>query len=165
MLKLQSIEPSDNINDSSTIVDINRYFRLVELSESTLAKTFIQEIDGGEYIDGSRFKDRFGVILDTEELSTGCKAAIVLANNPNKQVSLLECGTSAILSIIKHINDGSAIIYDRVSKFDVVDPSKIKIDISLDNYRFTILDRLNYYLTDEQGYDVDLSKEGIQCLE
>lgn len=165
MLYIDSIERSSVILDKTTILDIEGEFSCLNLKDNELNRKLIKEIEHGEYINSVTFKDRFGVTLSTEDLSTGCKAAILLGSNPDKRVSLLECGSNALISVYKNIKQGKALVYDRYAKFDTLHPNNIIIDVVLNGYRFTTLDRLNYYITDEQGYDVDLSREGIQCLE
>ncbi len=164
MLELIMIPRRSSVENKCDIVNINKAFRKIKLKKSSMIESFIKEIDNGELIDSVSFKDRFGIKLETEELSTGCKAAIVLDNNPQSIVSLIECGDNALISILKHCNMGKAIIYDRISMFDALNPYSIQIDVKLDKYRFSNLGRLNYYITDEQGYEVDMSKEGIQIV-
>lgn len=168
MLQVDMVSPKDTIMDDSIIYDIERQFRLLsidEMSRSDKVREVIAEVEQGKYEGKSYFIDRFGNKLGIENLSTGCKAAIIMVCGINKKVSLLECGTNAIVSIFKHVYNGDVIMYSRDSMFDTLRPERIQVDIALDGYRFTNLARLNYYITDERGYDVDLGMEGIQCLQ
>ena len=58
-----------------------------------------------ELRDGSRFLDRFGVTLYTQQLSTGCKAALMV-NNSDKVIDLRECGVNAISAILSLCKSG-----------------------------------------------------------
>lgn len=122
----------------------------------------ISSIEKGEYYDKNFYIDRFGCKLSMDDMSTGCKAAICVHLNPEKNISLAECGVNARDFIIKNLSEGSIAIYD--DDILVSDINKTPIDVAMDNYRFKNIDRLNFYLTDERPFTPNLSIPGIEVL-
>lgn len=53
---------------------------------STFARQAIREIDKSEYIDGDYIKDYMGIGMSARGLSTGCKALILLYNEPKLEI-------------------------------------------------------------------------------
>lgn len=67
----------------------------VPFTGSDFQKFIIKEVDKGEYVDSSQFKDRFGVNLYLTSLSTGSKAMLELDAFPDKVVCCDEVGDNA----------------------------------------------------------------------
>lgn len=83
-----------NIPEDQIIRDVEAEFICLDLEYNQVNSRLIKVIDQGEMISDNTFKDRFGKVLYTHFLSTGCKAAL-LVNSSDKYVDTLECGDNA----------------------------------------------------------------------
>lgn len=152
-----------DILDPNTIFDIDTHFNRVRVENNIYNAHMVQAIDQGKLLNDDCFVDRFGCTRFTEDLSTGCKAAIIIGANPTKRVALIECGDNALFEIVTHCKNGRALIYDPVNGILNFHRNDFEIDVEVDGYRFTSLDRLNYYFTDEAGLCLpDMEMEGIE---
>lgn len=159
------IEFKDANCREAPLSDIDKIFQELEYKDTPLVRQFIEEIEHGKYYDTSDFIDRFGRHLSISDMSTGCKAAIILALGYRKPLDLTECGKNARDSIVQNCTSGHILLVDdspfRTSK-DTLNYKELnadKCDIEFDGYRFTSLDRLNWYL-DEEWLDYELYGEG-----
>ena len=73
------------------IRDVEKNFYRVEFEASETNKVIVKTIEEGVLIDRYYFLDRFGCKMTTDNLSTGCKAALMV-DNSNFVIDLLECG-------------------------------------------------------------------------
>lgn len=113
------------VKDKSSIIKYND--AQFELDKGTfkiddIVKQLIFRIDKSIYIEGTTIKTRYGEYLDMEYLSTGCKTAINVYNHPEKVVYCIECGSNAILEILKLIRNGNIIgpiVPENMGVFDV----------------------------------------------
>ena len=70
------------------------------------AAKYIQMIDGSELLSKYKIRSRFeDIILNTDQLSTGCKTVLNILYFPNKVFCLKECGNNA-LEILYGFEDG-----------------------------------------------------------
>lgn len=61
------------------------------------AAKYIQMIDGSQLVSKYKIRSRFdGSILNTDQLSTGCKTVLNVFYFPNKVFCLKECGNNAL---------------------------------------------------------------------
>ena len=158
MLKL-CIAESNSLETPTT--DIEALFKQIRIKGTDEEKAVISKIEQGKYNDESSFIDRFGYKLYLSELSTGCKAALCVINKPDMQINLIECGINAIDVILSICKKGSVIMRERgVTIKDYSEDGQIEVE--LDGYLFTTVERLNYYLFDERPFEPDLSIGGIQ---
>lgn len=140
--------------------DVEELFKRTALRCADNEKKAIMEIEQGELIDSGSYIDRFGYKLRIDELSTGCKAVLCVLNHTDKIINFIECGLNARDYAVKHLNDGAIMI----GEFNVTFMTygfKDPIDVKMDGYRFTDLDRLNTYLKQDFYYGVDLTIPGI----
>lgn len=92
--------------DKKFILDVETAFLNVDMFGSEFQKSVIKEIDRGEYLDKSRFVDRFGNYLYLSELSTGSKALLLAEAFPNLIINFDEVGLNAI-ALLDGINNAS----------------------------------------------------------
>lgn len=150
-------------NKEKVAIDIEKEFAKIKFDNTDINNKFLKEIEKGSYKDETHFIDRFGDKLVTNFMSNGCKAAIVVAENPDKEIDITEAGINARDSIIRNIRNGHiAIIYPGSTISHYEDSSKDEIEAGLDGYKFTSLDRLNYYIKEEMGWEPDMSIPGIE---
>lgn len=96
-----------HINNLKNIVDYND--DLFELQydsvriDDNIAK-LIFRIDKSKYLGEGKIETRFGEIIGINYLSTGCKTAINVYNNPDTVINCIEAGTNALEEIIKMKN-------------------------------------------------------------
>lgn len=144
--------------------DIEYLFLRTALSYNDAEDALVNEIERGrlDFAYKGVFLDRFDIKLPLISMSTGCKAALCVLNNSDKIISLLECGKNAIDAIVTQVKNGAVWIPDLYNEFW---SDNDDIDVGLDNYRFTSLDRLNYYLDNERFIGLeDGFGEGMECL-
>lgn len=156
---LHLIIDENNIEDKT---DIEELFKVIQLKGTKLERKVIELIEHGTYNDSESFIDRFGYKLYNSELSTGCKAALCVINRPDTKINLIECGTNAIDIILSICNEGIVVIQDR--GITIQDFSENSIDVQLDKFKFTTIDRLNYYIFNERPFQPDMKKEGISYV-
>lgn len=157
MLKMYLEKLPDGIE---VVNDVEEYFTSVLLKIDDIEKALVHEIEHGELKDDKFFVDRFGGTLYLDCLSTGCKAALCVANS-DKVISLVECGWNVHDVIVSILREGSVFLPHHGVSFGCESDD---IDVCFDNYRFTSLDRLNYYIDYERPFKPDMKKEGIECL-
>lgn len=150
--------------DKEVIDDVEIAFRKFRLDCSDLEQKLVQNIEQGRLLDSFRFIDRFGITLSTKFMSTGCKAALVVIHNPDKVVNLKECGFNARDEIVSNIRDGSIIIRYPTMLFNTVEHTS-DVDVQIDGYRFTSMNRLNIYFSEERPSTPDMGKPGIEKLQ
>lgn len=143
-------------------MDIESLFRTLKIKGTEEERYVISKIEQGEYNDEASFIDRFGYKLRIDQLSTGCKAALCVLNCTEK-IDLLECSNNAIDVILSTCKNGNVIIRDRDITIRDYSPTGT-VDISMDGYRFSTIDRLNYYLFDERPFAPDMDREGIEYI-
>lgn len=161
MLKLSITEPNAQ---ETQITDIEALFRQIRIKGTAAESAIFSKIEHGKYNDENSFIDRFGYRLHLSELSTGCKAALCVLNNPDLQINLMECGINAIDVILTTCKYGSVIMRERGITIKDYSETGI-IDVELDNYQFTTVERLNYYIFNERPFEPDLSMGGIQYVQ
>lgn len=147
MLKILFANNIDDIkNLNNVIFNIEFGFKWKNLKDSDAVRNIIKYVDRGVYIDQNSFKDRFGYKLYTKYLSTGCKAALLVAEYPNKIVNCIECGSNALAAIIKYCKDGTIVTYDNDVFEEVSVGNTDVIDVELDGKHFTSGGDLNDYI-------------------
>ena len=133
-----------------TINDIEAYFSTVELTGTIEEKLAINKIDLGTYKNSTQFEDRFNVTLYTDELSTGCKACLLVLNKPNDVISLKECGDNAVTAIVHLCHDGTIVLRkDQMYSFGWFHKDYANIDVLINGYSFKSIDRLKDYMDNE----------------
>lgn len=145
---------------NAPLTDVEELFRQIKVKGTPKEREVISKIEQGTYNDENSFIDRYGYKLYLSELSTGCKAALCVLNKPDVQINLIECGINALDVILTVYKNGSVIMRDR--DVTIRDYSEHEdIEVELDGYLFTTVDRLNYYLFEERPFKPDLSIGGI----
>jgi hypothetical protein len=145
------------------INNVEEQFAKITVHGTELDKKLIKEIEQGEYYDTERFIDRFGIGLHYSEMSTGCKAALCVANSPDKIIDLKECGINARDEIIRYCTTGNILLHDMEITVNNYKKSD-NINVHIDNYNITSIDRLNQYTFSDLPFEVDLTTGGIKCL-
>lgn len=110
MLEVHIYNPDDLgpdalLESSNWVRDPEAYFVKIKISCDDTDKRLVSIIDEGVLVDSSRFLDRFGVTLYTSQLSTGCKAGL-LVNNSDAIIDLRECGMNALSAILSLCKNG-----------------------------------------------------------
>lgn len=156
------LEDKPNIR-AEVIRDIDQRFLDLKLTGSELEKEAIKLIDKGEYINKTQFRSRYGEPTSIQHLSTGCKAVIMASRLTDKIVVIDECGFNARDYLINTLKEGQVYLSDTgITIGDKYNKANGKIDVALDKYRFTLLDRLNEYIFEERPFTPDMSTGGIE---
>ena len=161
MLKLYINSIPDNIK---CINDVEKGFASINLKCTDKEKELVSRIENGTLIDSMSFIDRFGYKLYTTELSTGCKAALCALNYKDSVINLVECGLNARDAIISLCNVGSVLIDSNSATISNKYVDKDTLDVSIGDYRFTDIDRLNTYIFEEYPFNPDINKKGIEVI-
>lgn len=159
MLKVYLEEESID-KEKELIMDVEQGFKKLKLKGTPLDKKIIDKIDKAKWNDNHSFIDRYGFKLYMSELSTGCKAALLVSNRTDAVVNLRECGLNALDIIISLCKKGNVLVADNGITFE--DLFGCPIHVRLDQYEFTTIDRLNEYIQDERPFEPDMRKEGIK---
>lgn len=146
MLKIEFIDNTTVFKpyDETDIFDIETDFCTCKVIDNDVNRAIISEVEQGAYLDSTSFIDRFGYKLYNSELSTGCKAALLVANNPDKRVWLVETGLNAQDVVVKHCKDGLVVIPERIATFGI--PDDADIDVEINGRRFKKALDLNRYI-------------------
>lgn len=152
----------DTAPDNIPLVhDVEEHFTRLKPSGTMLDRQLIQAVEEGRYLNYYSFIDRFGFKLRISELSTGCKAALCVANCPDKVIDLIECNMNAICCILRYATCGNVLIHD---PYAVVGLDDVPVDLMVFGTHFTSGSDYNKYMTDvyplmpdeELGFDVRL---------
>lgn len=81
-----------------TRTDINKMFDMIDVKGTEKERLALQLIDKATYKNELEVIDRFGDKISINNISTGCKAVIVILNS-NEPVSTIECGMNALSTI------------------------------------------------------------------
>lgn len=152
MLKLYIAE-RDSIPDSINIIhDVEKEFSLLERVEcNEYVKKILKYVEQAEWCDGYSFIDRLGYKIHNSELSTGCKAAILVGVRQDSLIDLVECGANARNAIITFAKNGNILMNedDIELKLGLFDKSE-EIEIEVNGRIFYNIQDLNDYL--QYGY-------------
>lgn len=107
--------------DKRIVWDVELEFANCRLSGGELEATILREIEKARYCDQFSFIDRFGYKLPISDLSTGCKAALLVQGDGI--ISLYECGRNARDVILNHCVDGTVILNGDISPVECLVPS------------------------------------------
>lgn len=118
----RSLITKDNI-----IYDNEAFFRRNTIKDEDAMRNIIKAIDLGEFIDTTKFKDRFGVVLYTTCLSTGAKTLINIANS-DKVINGCELGQNAIDYMLWNLNGRVFFKKGTLDLDECVDYSRILIN-------------------------------------
>lgn len=151
------------ISNEMCTTDIEELFLKINLTGTLEERKVIELIEQGKYNDKISYIDRFGFKLHLSEMSNGCKAALCILHNPNKEINIAECGLNARDIILTTFHDGNVIIEDKDVTINDYSNNGV-IDLCLDGYKFTEVNRLNFYLFNERPYAPDLSIGGITLV-
>lgn len=130
--------------------DVEKEFDTLKLKGTATEKRLIEKIEKGKWNDSDSYIDRFGFKLRISDMSTGCKAALCVANLPEKVINLRECGLNARDIIISLCENGKVLLPE--PEVTIVDYSDGNVHVQLDGYIFLTIKRLNRYLFEERPF-------------
>lgn len=152
----------DTVENDKVIRDVEEQFAKIKLTGSKIERELINKIEKATYNDEYSYIDRFGYKLYNTELSTGCKVALCVVNCPELIIDLIECGVNARDIIIGLCKEGKVLIQE--NGVTIVKYFNEPIDVKIDNYRITSVDRLNKYIFSERPFKPVINSEDIKCL-
>lgn len=110
-----------DIPQDKEYIELNDIF----FNQNTVAKLderaakYIQIIDGSEFLSKYKIRSRFeDIILNTDQLSTGCKTVLNVLYFPDKVFCLKECGNNA-LEILYSFDKGNVYSEYAMIPFDM----------------------------------------------
>lgn len=126
------------------VMDVEKAFDMTRINGTNVDKRLMEIIEQGTYNDSTSFIDRFGFKLPITDLSTGCKAALCVANNTNTVIDLIECGFNARDAILKSCTEGHILFWDHDRT--VSGGREDSIDVILNGHHFTNVEDFNLYV-------------------
>lgn len=120
MLKVTLDMSGKQCKAPGVISDVELAFGKTKINDLETSEHLISEIDGAHFNGSAEdVRDKFGNKILITSLSSGAKAALVVANNHDKAVSMMEVGENAIMSIIRWCRSGHIVINRELSlEFD-----------------------------------------------
>lgn len=126
-----------------TRTDINKMFDMIDVKGTEKERLALQLIDKATYKNELEVIDRFGDKISINNISTGCKAVIVILNS-KEPVSTIECGMNALSVIFSLCGNGTIYVRDIWDKFPVVYNSDV-VNIEIDGMTFKSFKAFNDY--------------------
>ena len=126
-----------------TRTDINKMFDMIDVKGTEQERLALQLIDKATYKNELEVIDRFGDKISINNISTGCKAVIVILNS-KEPVSTIECGMNALSVIFSLCGNGTIYVRDIWDKFPVVYNSDV-VNIEIDGMTFKSFKAFNDY--------------------
>lgn len=131
------------------IDDVDVAFAVLNVTGSDVDKALLRDIEQAEYLSNGEVFDRFGFKIRMDDISSGCKAALLIANQ-SRPVDITECGLNAEDAILRHCRTGVAVSRYRNSFGSKVADHE-NVDIAFDGIRFRDLTRFDQYVS--KGFD------------
>ena len=138
-----------DVPDEKIIRDVEREFMLMMMQDNEVNRKLMLEIDQAKYLHPYDFIDRLGRTLPIKMLSTGCKAGIIVAANPDTIVDTVEAGYNARDAIIRNVRKGRMILYYDDIAIACPGSKDCEIDVLYSGIHFASLNELNDYLMHE----------------
>lgn len=126
-----------------TRTDINKMFDMIDVKGTEKERLALQLIDKATYKNELEVVDRFGDKISISNISTGCKAVIVILNS-KEPISTIECGMNALSVIFSLCDNGTIYVRDIWDKFPEV-VSSDKVNIEIDGKKFESFKAFNDY--------------------
>lgn len=127
------------------VKDVEVEFGINGFKMSQAAKDIVKYVDEGELQNTQYFKDRFGISLYTDCLSTGSKAGLLVSSS-DKVIDLTECGLNAIAAIILYCKSGYAVLQN--PQYDFEGDWSTPVDVMIDDEHLTTLGDVCMYLNE-----------------
>lgn len=144
----------DELSDMDLIKDVELAFGQCIVPNNSITRQIVKEVEHGELIDSNGFKDRYGYKLSISELSTGAKAAMLVALNPDKVVCFCEVGDNCRDYVIKNFTSGAILInYPTITmKYNKDEDGAIDVKLIDAGLRFNSIERLVQYFRNEFSF-------------
>lgn len=126
-----------------TRTDINKMFDMIDVKGTEKERLALQLIDKATYKNELEVIDRFGDKISISNISTGCKAVIVILNS-KEPISTIECGMNALSVIFSLCDNGTVYVRDIWDKFPVIYNSDV-VSIEIDGKTFKSFKAFNDY--------------------
>lgn len=159
MLRVYIREFDDIPKDIEVVKDCDWEFsKLIGIPGTDAIKNILRYIDKAEWYSERQIKDRFGNVMAIDNISSGCKAAIVTSLNPDKAVDLIECGYNARDAILAYVKDGVIIMKDPLLSNKIVSLHDEEVEIRYGKYKFKTVGRFREYIQNEMPSNPHIDK-------
>lgn len=153
MLRIYVEDYCDDMNKKDYIHDIEREFLSISLPVTEQTKQIVHDIEGGELLSKRAYKSKFGIVLGTECLSTGCKGALLVHLLPTKIINFHGVGDNVRDYVINKLRDGRIYVPQFMSLVCYNNSDNCDAGIHGFNYRFLSIADLNYYVDNNMGIE------------
>lgn len=136
------------------VENVEAIFATTRLTGCKYDKDMVELIEQGEYLDHTRYKDRFGCTLYFSDASTGLKVALAVYHNPQVIVNGVEIGMEAFYHVVTHCKEGY-ILFPAETRAVVCEAEDEEIDVVCKRRRFTSLHEFSEYMIYEAPDEPD----------
>ena len=143
LLEIKVCKDFNGIGEQDCVLDVESEFSKVNLNLSTLERILVKRIDRGNLVHKNAFVDEHGFKVRISELSTGCKAALLVLHT-EKWISLRECRAAVLDCIIKYCKQGKIVLGSNHVFIDEHGFTS-SIDVGVDGKNFVSITELNNY--------------------
>lgn len=156
---------SPDISEDSIINNVEAQFYATPFENTDKIKRIVSDIEQGDLISNTAFIDRFGYKLSIGELSTGCKALILLEVIRDKFINFAEVGLNARSYAIRHFSSGCIILPNFLYEIEGDASSDIEVGIHGTPYLFRNLGELSYYINNDMGDKFSIDYNSVTILD
>lgn len=145
-------EGVDELPDLPIERDVEVLFMTVRLDGSEYDKAILREVEKGQYVDNSKFINKFGCTLSRELLSTGTKAALAVYHTPDVMVWGVEVSCDALAEIVKNCTVGHLLL-PASNYYVACEIEDVPIDVVCKGRHYTSLDEFSEYMMEYAPYE------------
>lgn len=144
--------------------NIDALFMKIKMQVTPETKQLVKDIESCELVSKNTFRDKFGNHRDIDDLSQGCKAALLVYCG-DTEIDFTSSGQNAIEATIRNVKHGKMVIPTPGSdmEYDIDNPEQI--DVEINGYRFSTIPRLNDYIQEEWPDEPDLTTGFVEKVE
>ena len=144
--------------------NIDALFMKIKMQVTPETKQLVKDIESCELVSKNTFRDKFGNHRDIDDLSQGCKAALLVYCG-DTEIDFTSSGQNAIEAAIKIIKNGKMVIPTPIFITEPDVYHKLHIDVELNGYRFEDIMSLNSYLQNRWPYEPNPNVLGVTQLD
>lgn len=112
------------------IDDVEEAFGTISLVDDEITRKILKYVEKGDFLSNTHYRDRFGCKLSLFDMSTGCKAALLVHYRQDAIIDTKECGLNARDAIIRYCINGNALFYEKgvsINMNDINDVENVSI--------------------------------------
>lgn len=144
-------DKDDLPKDKKFIHDVEAWFSMPTETNQYI-DAILHDIEKGRYYDAVTYVDRFGVNLYCNFMSTGAKAAVLVASQQDCVIDCIEVGYNVLECLIVNKIPGN-IFVDAITRITALECYFDETEITYKNIVFKCVDHLNFYVKKGRLYE------------